>query len=73
MEGSYFYLDSRLKRFDGVENVCECRRGGWRYLRDIGVVNVVIAAVKEIQEFERNAKCVVNFTTDLCIEQRRCL
>ena len=51
----YFYLYSHLKRFDGVENVCECRRGCWRYLGDIGVVNVVIAAVKQIQKFDRNA------------------
>ena len=67
----YFYLESHLKRFDGVENVCECRRGCWRYLGDIGVVNVVIAAVEQIQKFDRNAKCVVNFTTDLRVEQRR--
>ena len=68
----YFYLHSRLKRFDGMENVGECRRGGWRYLRDIGVVNVVIAAVQQIQQFDRNAECVINFTTDLRIEQCRC-
>jgi hypothetical protein len=40
--------DTHLKRFDGVENVCECRRGSWRYLGLIGVVNVVIATVKQV-------------------------
>ena len=67
----HFYFYSHLKRFDGVENVCERRRGGWRYLGDIGVVNVVIAAVKQIQKLDRNAPSVVNFTTDLRVEQRR--
>jgi len=67
----YFYLYSHLKRFDGVENVCECRRACWRYLGDIGVVNVVIAAVEQIQKHDRNAECVVNFTADLRIDERR--
>ena len=37
--------DSQFKRFDRVENVAECRRGRWRYLGCIRVVNVVVAAV----------------------------
>ncbi len=43
--------ESYLKRFDGMKNVCECRRGRWSYSGGIGVVNVVIAAVEHIQEF----------------------
>ena len=39
----------------------------------IGVVNVVIAAIEQIQEFGRNAPFLVNLIADLSIEQRRCL
>ena len=66
--------ESRQKRLDGVENVCECRRGCWSYLRGIGVVDVVIAAVKQIQKFGRNAPFRFNnLITDLPIEQGRCI
>lgn len=67
----YFYLYSHLKGFDGMENICECRRGCRRYSGNIRVVNIVIAVVKQIQKFERDAQCVVNFTTDFRVDQRR--
>lgn len=54
-----------------MENVCERRRGCGRYSGGIGVVNVVIVAVKQIKEFGRNAPFVVNVITDLRIEQYR--
>jgi hypothetical protein len=41
-------FESHLKRFDGVENVCKCRRGCWRYSGFISVVDIVIATVKQI-------------------------
>ena len=44
--------EPHLKRFDGVENVCECRIGRWRYSGGIGVVNVVVPAVQQIQSFD---------------------
>ena len=51
--------ESHLERFGGVENVCEFRRGGWRYSGDIGVGNVVIAAIQQIQEIGRNAPLLI--------------
>ena len=68
---SSFYSHSYLKRFDGVENVGEFRRGCWRYAGFIGVVNVVIFAVKQIQTLGVNAPFFVNSIADLRIEQYR--
>ena len=63
--------ESHLKRFDGVENVCECRIGCWRYSGGIGVVDVVILAVQQIQGFDDKAPFFGNSITDLRIEQNR--
>ena len=61
--------ETDLKGLDGMENVCERRRGCWCYTRGIGVVNVVIAAIKQIQKVGRNAEALVNLITDLPVEQ----
>ena len=42
---------SELKWFDGVENACERRRGCRGYSGFVSVVDVVIAAVQQIQKF----------------------
>ena len=44
-----------------------CRRN----LRYVGVVNVVIAAVEQIQDFAMNAPVLVEFVTGTQIDQRR--
>lgn len=65
--------ESHLKRLDGMENICECRRGCRRDPRLIDVVNVMIATIQQIQEFRRNAPSLANSITDLSIDQRCCL
>jgi hypothetical protein len=61
--------ESHLERFRGVENVCEFRRGSWRYSRDIGVGNVVSAAIRQIQKIGRDAPVPVELITEPHIEQ----
>ena len=65
------YPESHLKRFDGVENVRECRIARWRYPGGIGVVDVVILAVQQIQGFDDKAPFSGNSITHLRIEQNR--
>src|SRR5208283_2535973 len=43
--------ESHLKRFGGMVNVCEFWRGGWRDSGNIGVGDIVSAAVQQVQEF----------------------
>ncbi len=54
-----------------MHNVSECRRGCWRYSGDIGVIDIVIVAVKQIQKLGRNAPLFVDVITDLSIDQYR--
>ena len=56
-----------------MENVCECGRGSWRDSGGIGVVDVVIAAVQQIQKLGRNAPFLTDLITDLPVVQRRCV
>ena len=53
-----------MKRFDGMENVAEDRRGRGRDPRFIRVVDVVIRAVKQIGKFGCNAPSFTNLITD---------
>ena len=69
-KGSY-QREAHLERFGGVENVCEFRRGRWRYSGDIGVGNVVIAAIRQIQKIGRNASLPIKFISEPHIEQQR--
>jgi len=41
-----------LNRLNGMEDVLKCRRGRGRHARFVGVVNVVVAAVEEVQELD---------------------
>ena len=60
-----------MERFDGVENVSEGGLGCRRYSRGIGVVNVVIVAVKQIEKLRFNTPPVVKVIADFRIEQYR--
>ncbi len=63
--------DPHLKRFDGVENIRERRCGRWSDAGDIGVVNIMIPAVEQIQELGRNLPCLVDLITGFGVEQQR--
>src|SRR5580704_135608 len=60
--------ESYLKRFRGVENVRECRRGGWGYSGDIVIGNVVIATIRQIQKISRNAPMLIQLISEPHIE-----
>jgi hypothetical protein len=55
-----------------VEDVCECRRGCWRYLGIIGVVDVVVAAVQQVQKKWPKSPVLMDSITNLPIEQCYC-
>ena len=52
-----------LKRFDGMEDISERRRCARSYSRRVSVVNIVIAAVKQIQKFDGDAPCFVDLSS----------
>ena len=61
--------ESDLERLGGVESVCEHGRGRWRHSRDIGVGDVVIAPVRQIQKVSRNAPLLIEPISEPEIEQ----
>jgi hypothetical protein len=71
-EGPY-QAESRLEGFDGVEYVGEGWSSSRGHLRTVGVVNIVVTAIQQIQEFSRNAPSMVEPVGNLSVEQRRFL
>ena len=54
-----------MKRFDGVKNIGEVRGGGGSYSGSVSVIDIVITAVEQIQEFDPDPPSVTHSITNL--------
>src|SRR5215469_16266087 len=61
--------ESHLEGFDGMEYVCEFRCACWRDSKGVGVVDVVIVTIEQVEKLGREAPLLVNVISNLCIEQ----
>lgn len=67
VEGS-FQPESHLKRLDRVEDIGECRDGSWSYPGLIGVIDVMVTAVEQVQELGGETPIFVDAIPNLPID-----
>src|ERR1700744_5683533 len=69
-EGS-FQRKSHLERLDRMKHVRECRLRGRRYSRSVGVVDIVVFAIQQIQKLRRYPPSFPDLIPHLGVQQHR--